>query len=68
MKRSTSKSERKNYIAYAFDRLNPKNQTCLETLTAQLAQIQAGNPEEQAETRKRAKNIVQPKKESGKEP
>ncbi|MDR1147893.1 MAG: hypothetical protein LBK66_04615 [Spirochaetaceae bacterium] len=54
------KSERKNYFAYAFDKLDDEAQILLETLTARLSEIHDTSPEKLTATGKKAKNILQP--------
>jgi hypothetical protein len=63
MKHKTTKAERKNYLVYALDKLDHKDQACLQTLTAQLAEIHQTALEKQVLTGTKQKNRVQQNKE-----
>jgi hypothetical protein len=59
MKHKTTRAERKNYLAYALDKLDDKGQAYLETLTAQLSEIHQTALEKQVLTGIKPKNRVQ---------
>jgi uncharacterized membrane-anchored protein len=63
MIQSEAKKARSRHLSAAFDRLSEKNQTYLETLTAQLAEIHETSPEMQVVTGKKPETIVQQNKE-----
>jgi hypothetical protein len=62
MKHKTSRTERKNYIAYALPRLDDPDQAYIEAITAQLAEIHETSPEKLSSTGKKLKTIVQQNK------
>jgi hypothetical protein len=66
MKHKTTKAERKNYLACVFNKLGAKDQTYMETLTAQLAEIQKTAPEGQSICGKNPKNRLQQSMEQDK--
>jgi hypothetical protein len=47
MKHKATKTERKNYISLAFDKLGDQDQAYIEVLTAQLAKIHETTPAKQ---------------------
>jgi hypothetical protein len=59
MKHKTTKTERKNYIAYALPRLGERDQAYIEAITSQLAEIHETSPETQVSTGKKPKNRIQ---------
>jgi hypothetical protein len=72
MRKNTTRIERNNYLSHVFDQLCDTDQTYLDTLTAQLAEIQGRckrhtSPEEnRLPTGKDLKNRVQQNKEQNK--
>jgi hypothetical protein len=63
MKHNTTRTERKNYIAYALPRLGDQDQAYIEAVTAQLAEIHENSPETQVLTGKKPETVVQQDKE-----
>jgi hypothetical protein len=63
MKHKTTRTERKNYLTYGLGILGDQDQTYLENLTAQLAEIHGTSPETQLLTGKKPKSKVQQNKE-----
>jgi hypothetical protein len=66
MIQSEIKKAKSRRLSAVFDRLSEKDQTYLETLTAQLAEIHQTSPETQFSTGKTSEDIVQQNK--GQEP
>jgi hypothetical protein len=60
------KKARSRHLSAVFDRLSEKDQTYLETLTAQLAEIHQTSPETRFSTGKKPETVVQQNK--GQEP
>jgi hypothetical protein len=63
MKHKTTRTERKNYIAYALPKLGERDQAYIEAITAQLAEIHETSPETRLLTGTKAETIVQQNKE-----
>jgi hypothetical protein len=63
MKQIHEQKARKRHLASVFDHLNPQNQAYLETLIAQLAEIQETSPEKQPTSGNKPENVVQQNKE-----
>ena len=53
MKHNIKKEKRKLYIADVFKKLNSKNQSRVENLTEQLAQLHSNSPENKKEHAKK---------------
>jgi hypothetical protein len=66
MKHITTRTERRNYIAYGLAKLGEQDQAYIEAITTQLAEIHETSPETQVSTGKKPKTIVQQNK--GQEP
>jgi hypothetical protein len=62
MKHKSTRTERKNYIAYGFAELGERDQAYIEAIIAQLAEIHKTSPETQVSTGKKPESIVQPNK------
>jgi uncharacterized membrane-anchored protein len=62
MEHKTTRTERKNYIAFALPKLGDKDQAYIESLTSRLAGTHQTSPEAQVVTGKKAETIVQQKK------